>query len=406
MLLLAACASNPSPESAAPSPDRAAPSPENAARQPGPSASSSYDWTSATAALDSAIAAGAAPGAVLAVSHGGSRFVHGTGRLGIDDPSRPGATTVYDLASLTKVIGLTTAMMIAVDEGRIALDAPASRYVPAFSGGGRDSVTVRQLLVHTGGLPPFRLLYRETATRAEALALTDTTALLHPPGTEEAYSDLGIIVLTQAIERVYGERLDSLLARRVFGPLGMRDTRYLPPAEWLGRIAPTEDDPWRGHIVRGEVHDENTVRLGGVSGHAGLFSTADDLLVFGEWILDRWAGRRPADRRAAGGSDAPFLVSEQVMRAFAARQNLVAGSTRALGWDTPSEGGSAGKLLARTSIGHTGFTGTSIWIDPTRDLVIVLLSNRVHPTRDNSRWHPVRRLMADLVVRTLEPTGP
>ena len=158
--------------------------------------------------------------------------------------------------------------------------------------------------------------------------------------------------------------------------------------------------------MRGEVHDENTARLDGVSGHAGLFSTAGDLLVFGEWILDRWAGRRPADRSAAGGADAPFLVSEQTVRAFATRQHLVAGSTRALGWDTPSEGGSAGSLLSRTSIGHTGFTGTSIWIDPTRDLVIVVLSNRVHPTRENSRWHPVRRLMADLVVRTLEPTEP
>jgi CubicO group peptidase (beta-lactamase class C family) len=154
------------------------------------------------------------------------------------------------------------------------------------------------------------------------------------------------------------------------------------------------------------VHDENTARLDGVSGHAGLFSTADDLLVFGEWILDRWHGRRPADRGSAGGTDAPFLVSEQVVRAFTVRQNLVAGSTRALGWDTPSERGSAGIRLSRTSIGHTGFTGTSIWIDPTRDLVIVLLSNRVHPTRDNARWHPVRGLMADLVVGILEPTGP
>jgi CubicO group peptidase (beta-lactamase class C family) len=343
---------------------------------------------------------------VLAVSSRGDRFLYGSGRLGLEDTTRPGPVTVYDLASLTKVVGLTTAMMIAVDEGRIALDQPVQRYVPAFAGGGRDPITVRQLLVHAGGLPPFRLLYRETATRDEAFALSDTTALATPPGTGEAYSDLGIIVLTQALERVYGERLDSLLARRVFAPLGMRQTRYLPPAEWVPRIAPTENDPWRGRIVRGEVHDENTVRLDGVSGHAGLFSTADDLLVFGEWMLDRWAGRRPADRTAAGGDDAPFLVSEQVVRAFATRQDLVPGSTRALGWDTPSEGGSAGSRLARTSIGHTGFTGTSIWIDPTRDLVVVLLSNRVHPTRENPRWHPVRRLMADLVAATLDPTEP
>jgi CubicO group peptidase (beta-lactamase class C family) len=364
------------------------------------------DWRPVTAALDSAIAAGAAPGAVLAVSSRGDHFVYGTGRLGLDDATRPDARTIYDLASLTKVIGFTTAMMLAVDEGRIDLDAPASRYVPAFAGGGRDSITVRQLLVHAGGLPPFRLLYRETETREAALALTDTTALASPPGTEEVYSDLGIIVLTQALEAVYGEPLDALLARRVFAPLAMHDTRYRPPAEWLPRIAPTERDPWRGRIVRGEVHDENTARLGGVSGHAGLFSSGRDLLVLGEWLLARWAGRRPADRSGAGGDPAPFLVSERTVRAFTRRQNLVPGSTRALGWDTPSERGSAGSLTSRRSIGHTGFTGTSIWIDPDRELVIVLLSNRVHPTRENPRWHPVRRLMADLVVRTLHPDTP
>lgn len=360
----------------------------------------------AFAALDSAIAAGAAPGAVLAVSAGGQRHIYGTGRLGIDDATRPDASTVYDLASLTKVIGVTTAMMIAVDEGRIALDAPVRTYVPAFAGGGRDSVTVRHLLVHASGLPAWRPLHQETSSRADAFALADTTSLATPLGAEEVYSDLGIIVLTQALEGIYGIRLDSLLEGRVFAPLGMRDTRYLPPVEWLPRIAPTERDPWRGRVLRGEVHDENAARLDGVSGHAGLFSTADDLLVFGEWLLDRWAGRRPADRGGAGGSAAPFLVSEQTVRTFAERQNLVAGSTRALGWDTPSEGGSAGSLTARTSIGHTGFTGTSIWIDPTRDLVIVVLSNRVHPTRDNARWHPVRGLMADLVVRTLYPSEP
>jgi CubicO group peptidase (beta-lactamase class C family) len=392
MLLLAGCATVRAP--------RQDGTPLPAAR------SAARDWSPATNALDSAIAAGAAPGAVLAVSSRGERFTYGAGRLGMSDAARPGPATVYDLASLTKVIGLTTAMMLAVDEGRVALDNPARLHVPAFAGGARDSITIRQLLVHAAGLPPFRPLFRETATRAEALALTDTTALVTAPGAAEAYSDLGIIVLTQALEAAYGERLDSLLARRVFAPLGMRNTRYLPPPEWLPRIAPTEHDAWRGRVVHGEVHDENTVRLDGVSGHAGLFSTADDLLVFGEWILDRWHGRRPADRRSAGGADAPFLVSEQVVRAFTVRQNLVAGSTRALGWDTPSERGSAGTRLSRASIGHTGFTGTSIWIDPTRDLVIVLLSNRVHPTRDNARWHPVRGRMADLVVGILEPTGP
>lgn len=396
-----ACAADPEP------PAGPAPAPAGAAAaRPTSCSPATCDWSRLTGALDSALAAAAAPGAVVAVSARGERFTYGAGRLGQDDARRPDASTIYDLASLTKVIGLTTAMMIAVDEGRIVLDAPARRYVPAFTGGGRDTITVRQLLVHASGLPPFRLLYRETTTRAEALALTDTTPLATPTGAREVYSDLGIIVLTQALERVYGERLDSVLARRVFTPLAMGDTRYLPPADWRPRIAPTENDPWRGRVLRGEVHDENTARLDGVSGHAGLFSTADDLLVFGEWILDRLAGRRPADRSASGGDAAPFLVSERTVQAFAERQNLVPGSSRALGWDTPSDGGSAGRLIARSSIGHTGFTGTSIWIDPTRELVVVLLSNRVHPTRENARWHPLRALMADLVVRTLDPSVP
>ena len=328
--------------------------------------------------LDSAIAAGAAPGAVLAVSHHGQWFIHGTGRLGLDDPTTPDSATLYDLASLTKVIGLTTAMMIAVDSGVIELDAPIQRYVPAFTGRHKEKVTVRQLLVHASGLPAWRPLYKETTTRDEALTLADTTPLDTLPGTRYEYSDLGAIVLTQAVEAVFQQRLDSLLAERIFTPLRMTSTRFLPPAEWLPRIAPTENDPWRGRVLRGEVHDENAARLGGVSGHAGLFSTAPDLLRFGEWLLK-------------GSPRGDFFVRQQIPR----------GSSRALGWDTPSDGSSAGSLLDASSIGHTGFTGTSIWIDPTRELVIVLLTNRVHPTRDNNRMGPVRRGVADRIVRGL-----
>ena len=328
--------------------------------------------------LDSAIAAGAAPGAVLGVSYRGQWYIHGTGRLGLDDPTIPDSSTVYDLASLTKVIGLTTAMMLAVDSGLIELDAPIQRYVPAFTGRNKDKITVRQLLVHASGLPAWRPLFRETLTREEALTLADTTPLDTLPGTRYLYSDLGAIVLTQAVVGVFQERIDSLLARRVFGPLGMGSTRYLPPAEWLPRIAPTENDPWRGRILRGEVHDENAARLGGVSGHAGLFSTAPDLLRFGEWLM-KFAPRPD----------------------FFARQDIPPGSGRALGWETPTGSNSAGSLLRPGSIGHTGFTGTSIWIDPSRELVIVLLTNRVHPTRENNRMGPVRRGVADRVVRGL-----
>lgn len=346
----------------------------------------------ATAFLDSAVANGAAPGAVLAVSVGGHHLYHGTGALGAGMPARPDSSTVYDLASLTKVVGLTTGAMLAVHEGRLDLDAPAVRYVPAFTGGGRDSVTIRHLLTHSSGLPAFRLLYRETADPSAALALTDTTRLDSVPGSIFVYSDLGAIVLTQAVEAAMGEPLDALLRRRVFGPLGMTSTRFLPPADWRPRIAPTEQDPWRGRMIHGEVHDENASRLGGVSGHAGLFGSARDLLRFGDWLLAARAGR----------DSLPVGVDSGIVRHFTTRQGLPPGSSRALGWDTPSDMSSAGTLLSPTSFGHTGFTGTSIWLDPERELVVVLLSNRVHPTRDNGRWGPVRRNVADRVVRGLE----
>lgn len=344
--------------------------------------------------LDSAVAAGAAPGAVLGVSVGGRHFYHGTGTLAIDDSTRPDSATVYDLASVTKAVGLTTAVMLAVQEHRIELDAPVARYVPAFRGPGKDRVTIRHLLTHSSGLPAWRALHKESADRETAFALADTTPLDTVPEAQSVYSDLGTIVLTQAIEHVYGERLDSLLESRIFRPLGLASTRFLPPPDWLPRIAPTEDDPWRGRVLRGEVHDENAARLDGVSGHAGLFSSAEDLLAFGDWLLRQ----RP---RRAGAAEPPQLPVAR----FARRQNLPKGSSRALGWDTPSEGSSAGVRLSRRSFGHTGFTGTSIWMDPRRHLVIVLLSNRVHPTRDNPRWGPVRGGVADRVVAGLGNRG-
>jgi CubicO group peptidase (beta-lactamase class C family) len=361
-------------------------------RLPGP-----FDFSVAGNYLDSAIAAGAAPGAVLGVSYRGQWYIHGTGRLGLDDPTVPDSSTVYDLASLTKVIGLTTAMMLAVDSGLIDLDAPIQRYVPAFTGRNKHKVTVRQLLVHASGLPAWRPLFRETMTREDALTLADTTPLDTLPGTRYLYSDLGAIVLTQAVEAVFRQRIDSLLAERVFVPLGMASTRYLPPGAWLPRIAPTENDPWRGRILRGEVHDENAARLDGVSGHAGLFSSAPDLLTFGSWLM---ALQTEPDDNGRQLNPRVWLHRATV-KSFLQRQRIPAGSSRALGWDTPSEGSSSGTLLDASSIGHTGFTGTSIWIDPTRELVIVLLTNRVHPTRENNRMGPVRRGVADRIVRGL-----
>jgi CubicO group peptidase (beta-lactamase class C family) len=340
------------------------------------------------------------PGAVVAVSQGGRVvLLEAVGHYGIDDPRPVTPETVYDLASLTKVIGLTTACMILVNEGKLDLDAPVQRYVPAFQGPGKDRVTIRHLLTHSSGLPAWRPLYTEATTRAAAMMLADTTPLAADPGRTMVYSDLGAIVLTQTVEAITQERLDRFLERRLFQPLGMTSTRYLPPPEWRDRIAPTERSQ-DGTIIRGTVHDENAWKLGGVSGHAGLFSTAPDLARFAQWLLEMRAGALTPGR--GPGVNRPEVASKLVLE-FTRRQSTPPGSSRALGWDTPSENSSAGTKVGPQAFGHTGFTGTSIWFDPDRDLVIILLTNRVHPTRENSRIIRVRPRVADLVMDALTP---
>jgi len=308
------------------------------------------------------------------------------GHYGADDQRPVTPETIYDLASLTKVIGLTTAAMMLVDSGKLDLDAPVQRYVPAFQGVNKERVMIRHLLTHSSGMPAWRPLYAEAKTREAALALVDTTVLLKQPGDTFVYSDLGAITLTQAVEAITGQRLNDFLNARLFGPLGMTSTRFLPPPEWRDRIAPTENDTvFRHRVLRGEVHDENAGRLGGVSGHAGLFSTAPDLARFAQWLLRL----RTIDSLHA--------------REFTHKQGLPPGSSRALGWDTPSELSSAGTKMGPNAFGHTGFTGTSIWFDPDRGLFIILLTNRVNPTRANTKILQVRRRVADLVNDALTP---
>jgi CubicO group peptidase (beta-lactamase class C family) len=338
------------------------------------------------------------PGAVVAVGYRDSVvLLAAVGHYGANDPRPVSTETIYDLASLTKVIGLTTATMMLVDEGTLDLDAPVQRYVPAFQGAHKDRVLIRHLLTHSSGLPAWRPLYAETNTRQEALALVDTTALLRQPGDTFIYSDLGAITLAQVVESITGQGLDQFLAARLFGPLGMTSTRYLPPSRWRDRIAPTEiDTVFRHRLLRGEVHDENAGRLGGVSGHAGLFSSAPDLARFARWLLDTRAARTPPFA-------APRRPSPPVVQQFTRRQAIPPGSSRALGWDTPSENSSAGTKMGPNAFGHTGFTGTSIWFDPDRDLFIILLTNRVNPTRANTKILQVRRRVADLVNDALNP---
>jgi CubicO group peptidase (beta-lactamase class C family) len=314
------------------------------------------------------------------------------GRLGEDDPRPVQLNTIYDLASLTKTIGLTTATYLLMAEGRLALDEPVQDIVPEFTGDHKDGVTVRHLLTHTSGLPPWIPLHLETRDRDDALHRVFTEPLDSMPGESFVYSDLGAILMAEVVERRAGEPLDAFLQRRIFDPLDMVDTRFNPPPELLDRIAPTENDAWRGRMIRGEVHDENAFHLGGVSGHAGLFSSGADLTKFAQWMLASFAGTVSDSRPGIPGDS---------LRAWTGLQGNPEHGWRAIGWQKPRPDGnnSAGTRMGASAFGHTGFTGTSMWIDPGNDLFIILLTNRVHPTRENTRWFPSRAAVADMVMR-------
>jgi CubicO group peptidase (beta-lactamase class C family) len=367
------------------------------------SAALSAQLEPAARVLDSAIAAGAAPGAVLAVSWRSEHFVHAVGQLAVDDLRPPDGRTLYDMASLTKVVALTTVAMFAVEERKLDLDTPVVHYLPEFARGAGEKtrVTVRDLLLHDSGLPPDPVppLWKGSHNRSAAIGRALASNLDTVPGARYVYSDLSAITLATILERMYHRRLDRLFAERVARPLGLTRTRFLPPRSWRSEIAPTEIEPVPFHgpaALRGEVHDENAWWLSGVSGHAGLFGDAEDLLRFGEWALWGSLGRK------VGGP----LQPPSEFATWTVRQNQPEGSSRAIGWDTPSGVSSAGNYMSARSFGHTGFTGTSIWIDPTRDIVIVLLTNRVNPSRITPKFGPIRGVVADAVMRALFPDTP
>lgn len=357
-----------------------------AGRQPGGPSLAAAIRDSVRSVLLRGLADSAYPGAYAVV--GSSREIYasmGVGHLDWATSSVPDENTMWDLASLSKVIGTTTAAMQLWEAGRLNLDAPVQKYIPEFTGRNKELVTVRNLLTHSSGLPAWRPLYKEARTPEEATALVFATPLDTLPNVRMVYSDLGIITLGKIIERISGETLDGYLALHVFGPLGMRSTMYRPPAWMRQRIAPTERDPWRGRLVYGEVHDENSYALGGVAGHAGLFSTAHDLAIFAQMYLGR------------GSYEGQRIVSEAAVKAFTQAQDTSI-SNRALGWEVPNGTNSAGHLLSKHAFGHTGFTGTSIWMDPDRDIFVILLSNRVDPSRQNRGIYAVRPALADAVA--------
>jgi len=361
----------------------------------GPRASQRERWApnaadrvgdSVRAVLTRALADGAFPGAVAVVGNrAGITASFGVGRLDAADASRPTPSTIYDLASLTKIIATTSLMLRLVDQGRVALDAPVVRYLPEWRGPRASDVTIRQLLTHSSGVAAWRAFYKEATDRADARAQLMLVGPDAPPGTRYVYSDMNFMLLGMVAEKVTGLPLDSAFQTMVARPLRLADTRFRPDSSLRPRIAPTEFDPWRQRQARGEVHDENAFRFDGVSGHAGLFSTGDDMARVARLWLN------------GGELEGTRLASTRTIDRFTQAQDTLL-SRRALGWETPTGSNSAGHRMSARAFGHTGFTGTSIWIDPAQDLFVVLLTNRVNPTRQNTRIGGVRVALADAIV--------
>ena len=298
---------------------------------------------------------------------------------------------LFDLASVTKVIATTSALMKLYDRGDIGLDDPVAKYLPAFATEEKRGITIRHLLLHRGGFPPFRKFWEFCADSGAMIDSVFATPLVARPGDTTIYSDLGFITLGKVVEKIAGMNLSAFVQKEFFGPLGMGSTMFQPPAEIRWRAVATEvDTVWRRKLVQGTVHDENAAFLGGVSGHAGLFSTARDLAVFVQMLLNRgtYGGTR-------------YLADSTITAFIGTRRE---GEERWLGWDRKSpRGSSAGTLFSASSFGHTGFTGTSVWVDPERRLGVIFLTNRVHPTRANTKLFRIRPALHDAVVGALRP---
>jgi CubicO group peptidase (beta-lactamase class C family) len=344
-------------------------------------------FVDARALLEGACRTRACPAAVVEVGRAsGAVWRAAFGRLTYA-PDAPPATleTIFDLASLTKVVATASIAMRAVAAGQLALDEPLAARVPDWRGPDRTSATVRHLLEHASGLPAHVRLFEHASGRDAFERAICATRLIHAPGTAAVYSDLGFMLLGFVLENVTGRPLDAGfadVAAALVETIGYRPDRRLAP-----RCAPTEQDPWRGRLLQGEVHDENAAALGGVAAHAGLFGTAGSVGAFARLVLATFA--RPTR-----------LGSPALMRQFASRSDIP-GSSRALAWDTMRPTSSCGTLMTPTAIGHTGFTGTSLWVDYERDLYVVLLTNRVYPTRTNAALTALRPAIHDAIVRAM-----
>ncbi len=330
------------------------------------------------------------PGASAAVlSRGKIVVLQGVGRFTYEADSREvTAETIFDLASVTKVIATTALAMLLYESGWLDLDTPVAGILPQFGRGDprRREVTMRMLLAHSSGLPAYERLYEKVTTREELVNAALGAQLVADPGTRADYSDIGFIVLGEALERLADEPFAQVCRREIFGRLGMMHTMFNPAPELRGEIPPTEDDRrFRHRVIQGEVHDENAWVMGGISGHAGLFGNAYDVLLFAHAMM---RGGHP-------------LVRRETLELFTRPDAEVPGSSRGLGWDTPSAPSQSGAHFSPRSFGHLGFTGTSLWIDPERELATVLLTNRTWPNRSSQKIKEVRPRFHDAVVDTL-----
>jgi len=338
--------------------------------------------------LERAIAERAFPAAVIEVGTSGeSLWRRAFGTLTFDAAAAAATDdTIFDLASLTKVVATTPMVMQQVERGVLAVDDPVSGHVAAWSGEDRADVTLRDLLAHCSGLPAWRPFFRELKGRAGFEAAIAGEALEYPPRTRSIYSDLDFMLLGFIVDGrlPMAERFALMLSQMGI----VEEIQFVPPTLWRARIAPTEYDSWRGRLLVGEVHDENAAALGGIAGHSGLFGTAAAVGAYARHLLQVLDGRSGAVRRTT-------------LEEFITKRGDIPGSSRALGWDTMLPTSSCGSKMSPRAFGHTGFTGTSLWIDPEKNVYVVLLTNRVHPTRENDAIKQVRPAVHDAVMSEL-----
>lgn len=345
------------------------------------------------------------PGAYLLFAKRGNikyKKVFGHGSL-VPEISELREDTIFDIASLTKVIATTTALMILVRDRYLEIDDRASKFIPSLVRYGKSDITLRHLLCHASGLPAWKPYYK-VVCNADRIVPNHTTKnliyemvhkekLVYPLGEDSQYSDLGFILLEEIIEKASGKSLENFCNDRIFNPLGMKNTFYIKLADKRNiekeRFAATEKCLWRKRVLRGEVHDANAYAMGGVAGHAGLFATGEDIYFFAKEMLEIFKGKEG-------------MIPKETLEKFVKRQESVKHSSRALGWDTPSRiFSTSGRYFSNESIGHTGFTGVSLWIDLKREIVVILLSNRVHPTRENPTFNQFRPYIHDVIMEEL-----